>query len=220
MGACAGEPEDVISSDTWLAYFPLYVGYYQIYDVDEIRYQQGTEPDTLKYELKAQVVDSFQNTTGSTTYVIYRSVRTTADEPWQFRETWSARIDDNRAAIVTEGNTSFVKLLFPAATGLSWNGNRLNNLEDDEYEVLAVNESFAVDTLSFDRTITVEQEFNDDPIVYTDLRTEVYAEGVGLIYKELKQLVICQQQTCNSNEIIEQGVDLKQYIKEYGKVSD
>lgn len=217
--ACEPEAGEEIPTGG-MDYFPLSVGYFQIYNVNEITYQQGTEPDTAWYELKVQVVDSFANTTGGTTYVLYRSVRDDENDEWSFRETWSARLEEGRNVVVSEGNISYVVLRLPANPGLTWDGNTLNSLEEDKYEVLAVNEPFSIDTVSFDKTITVQQEFNDDPIVFTDIRKEVYAEGIGLVYKELKQLVICQQQTCNSNEIIEKGVDLKQYIKAYGKTSN
>jgi hypothetical protein len=201
-------------TDTSSEYFPLRVGFYQIYTVDETKYKQGFEPQSLTYQLKTEVVDSFQNNAGGVTYVIYRSTRKSTSDVWKFIDTWSVRWE-GRQVIVQEGNTPYLKLLFPAEPGTSWNGNLFNNLEADEYEIKAVGPS-QLGNATFNETITIEQEFNDDPIVYTDLRTEVYARNAGLVYKETTQLVFCQNQNCNSNELIESGIEYKQEIIEYG----
>jgi hypothetical protein len=198
-----------------LDYFPLRVGQYQIYTVNEIRYSQVSEPETLAYELKTEVVDSFKNTTGTITYVIHRSTRDDASSTWQFLDTWSARADQNEAVHV-EGNISFVKLSFPLKQGSEWDGNRLNNMERDDYEILSYDVPFAAEGTTYENTVTVEQEFNDDPIVFTDIRKEVYARGIGLVYKETTQLRFCQQQTCPANALIEVGVIYKQQILDYG----
>ena len=202
-------------ADPGLDYFPLRVGQYEIYSVDEIRYSQISEPETLAYEMKTDVVDSFKNTTGTITYVIHRSTRADANSPWIFLDTWSARADENEAVHV-EGNIAFVKLSFPLKQGSEWDGNRLNSMEPDDYEVLSYDEPFITEGSAFERTLTVEQEFNDDPIVFTDIRTEVYARGIGLVYKETTQLRFCQQQTCAGNQLIETGMIYKQRILDYG----
>jgi hypothetical protein len=214
LAGCDGEHAEKVI-DKGFDYFPLQTGIFLIYDVDETRYDQGNEPEILAYQLKTEVVDSFTNTTGGITYVVYRSTRADENSPWVFLDTWSARVN-NTEAVNIEGNISFVKLSFPLAEGIEWNGNMLNNLESDDYEVLSYDVPFTLDGTTFDSTLTIEQEFNDDPIVYTDMRTEVYARDIGLIYKETTQLRFCQAQTCSGNELIETGIIYKQQIREYG----
>jgi hypothetical protein len=109
-----------------------------------------------------------------------------------------------------------VNLEFPLVAGRTWDGNLLNNQEEDEYEVLDYDVPQTIGGMSFGSTVKVEQEFNDDPIVFTDIRSEVYARGAGLISKETTQLRFCQAQTCSGNELIESGVFYKQEIKAYG----
>ena len=214
MNACNdGDQPNV--NDSGSDYFPLKVGTYQRYRVDEIRYSQVAEPETLRYELKEVVVDSFVNASKSIVYVIQRSTRADENSEWQFLETWSAR-KNTESAISVEGNTAYEKLSFPLNKGASWDGNEFNDLGEDSYAVTDYDVSSDVNGTTFDKTLTVEQEFNEDPIVYTDLRTEVYARGVGLIKKETTQLVFCQSQTCPGNELIESGVIYKQEIMEYG----
>ena len=215
--AACDSGETLKPADSTRDYFPLRTGQFQIYAINEIRYQQGLEPETLAYELKTEVVDSFANTAGGTTYVIYRSTRDNPSQSWKFVDTWSVRNDDNQI-VIQEGNTAYMKLVFPLSKKAFWDGNRFNNLEEDEYEVKAFDEPLTVGGTTFEKTLTIEQEFNDDPIVYTDIRSEVYARGVGLVYKETTQLVFCQNQNCNSNELIETGVVYKQEIREYGNL--
>lgn len=212
--ACSDDHEEV-TDDGGFAYFPLQVGFYQRYLVSEVRYSPIAEPETLSYELLHQVVDSFRASAGHDVYVIHRSTRPNAKENWQFEETWSARVSSTEA-LIAEGNTSYVKLALPPTEGGVWNGNRYNNLGEDNYRILALHEQKTVNERSFEHTLTVEQEFNDDPIVYTDIRSEVYAPGAGLVLKETTQLRFCQEQTCSGDKLIESGVILKQEIIEYG----
>jgi hypothetical protein len=212
--ACGGDQVEK-TADSGADYFPLKVGLYQIYDVHEIKYSEVTDPDTSDYQLLTEVVDSFPNTAGSYTYVIYRSSRQNENSAWEFIETWSAR-KDNDQAVEMEGNISYVKLQFPLAADKAWNGNKLNNGEEDMYTVKTFDTPFAAGGTTFDKTLTVEQELNDDPIVYTDIRSEVYGREVGLVYKETTQLRYCQSENCAGNEVIDSGLILKQQIIEYG----
>jgi hypothetical protein len=212
--ACGGDEVEK-PTDTGTDYFPLQVGVYQIYRVHEIKYSEVTVPDTSDYQLLTEVVDSFPNTTGDYTYVIYRSSRKDENAAWQFIETWSAR-KNNDQVVEIEGNTPYVKLQFPLAANETWDGNKLNNGEPDEYAVKTFDVPFEADGMTFDKTLTVEQELNDDPIVYTDIRSEVFARNVGLVYKETTQLRYCQSENCAGNEIIDSGLVLKQQIIEYG----
>lgn len=214
MSACDNDNEHRIT-DSGYDYFPLKVGLYQRYMVDEIRYSQVAEPETLRYELKQVVVDSFFNASNNIVYVIHRSTRPDENTDWQFLETWSAR-RDSQSAIMVEGNTAYQKLSFPLSKGGVWDGNKFNDLGEDTYTLKEVDVASEVNGTNFDKTLTVEHEFNDDPIVYTDLRAEVYARNIGLIKKETTQLVYCQSQTCSGNELIESGVVYKQEIIEYG----
>jgi hypothetical protein len=214
LSSCGGDEVEK-ATDNGAEYFPLQVGFYQIYDVHEIKYSEVTEPDTSDYQLLTEVVDSFPNTAGDYTYVIYRSSREDENSAWKFIETWSARKDSDQAVEV-EGNTSYVKLQFPLAADKTWNGNMLNNGEEDTYTIKIYDAPFAAGGMTFDKTLTIEQELNDDPIVYTDIRSEVYAREVGLVYKETTQLRYCQSENCAGNEVIDSGLILKQQIIEYG----
>lgn len=172
-------------------------------------------PQTTTYEVKLQVVDSFPAIEDGVIYVIHRSKRADASQAWQDVDTWSAQKDEERV-VVSEGNTAFVKLAFPVRTGIRWNGNALNDLGDDEYVLQEVGEPMEVKGTTFERTATVEQERNDDPVVFRDERSEVYASGVGLIVRRVSQLHYCTDDACLGQQVIDYGVELTMEIKQYG----
>jgi hypothetical protein len=210
LAACSASPEPKRSDDSYL---PLRKGVYQVYDVDSVWYTI-TGKQEEHYELLTEVVDSFPNTEGGYTYVIYRYKRPDAGSEWSYHDTWSARISGHRV-IVSEGSTAFVKFTLPVTEGAVWNGNAFNDLGKDDYEMLRVGDAYTVNGTMFPDCIEVNQNDDDDMIVRTDIRTEVYARDVGLIQKEIRILDYCTA-GCTVFGEIESGVEYTQKIKEYG----
>lgn len=225
LGSCQTSPEPV--SDIGLDYFPLKIGAYQVYHVDETQINQSVE-QRFVYELRVQVVDSLLNQEGGFTYIIQRQKRDNASLPWTTLDSWTSRIAD-RKAIVTEGNTSLVKVTFPAQNGLEWNGNAFNTLGGEQncgenkdqpcdiYRLEKVGNEFLLPTgMRYAETVTVIQNDNTDLIVKQDVRSEVFAKGVGLIYKESVVLEYCTKTSCLGQQIVDKGFRYKQTLKEYG----
>src|SRR5690606_22616374 len=186
-------------------YFPVVRGGYWMYDVEETIYQFPGDPHYSAYQLLIETVDSLPSSVGYT-YILQRSRRTAPEEPWHALDTWSAR-KTKEELIIAEGNTPFAKLRFPVRRSARWNGNAWNNLGDDEYTITEIDAPAVINDLSFERTLTVEQEMNDDRIVFRDERTEMYAEGVGLIYQQVVQLHYCTDDACLGQEKVEQVVE-------------
>jgi len=215
--AAACGTEDRKPADIGKDYLPVRVGNYQIYTVDETRYDAITGAKTeLNYQLMTEVVDSFPAADGITSYVIYRSTRNPDSDAWTYLDTWSTRVTDTEA-VVNEENISYVKLIFPAGNGRAWDGNKFNDGGEDDYAMAKVDQSYTVGTQAFDKTLTVNQEDNQDFIVYQDKRLEVFARGVGLIYKETIQLKYCDKPDCLGKQQIESGLIWKQSILSYGR---
>ena len=214
MVAGCSEEERLIN-DTDMAYFPFQTGLFRIYTVQETRHTPGEEPLELNYELMTVVADSFPSQ-DHYTYVIHRSRRASETAPWEPLDTWSAR-KDRHAVIIAEGNTSFVKARFPISPDHRWDGNALNSMGHDEYAFADIHQPMQIDGMTFEKTVTVEEERNEDPIVFRDERREVYAMGIGLVYRETTQLNYCTDDTCLGQQKIEEGFEMKVAIKQYGR---
>lgn len=208
--ACTTDPEPFLSDQS---YMPLKKGVYQIYDVDSTWYSAGGQQE-IHYELMTEVVDSFLNVENKYTYVIYRYKRDTPADDWMYVDTWSARLSEIRA-VVAEGTTDFVKFVLPASEGVRWDGNAFNSMGEDEYELVSTRKPASVNDIDFSDCIEVSQNDDNDMIVRTDIRKEVYARDAGLILKEVRILNYCTA-GCTEFGEIESGVVYSQAIKSYG----
>jgi hypothetical protein len=215
--------EDSISTDVGMNYFPLQTGDNWIYEVEETIINQTMETNT--YDLRVTVIDSVKNLNGGYTYIFHRDKRALETDPWESFETWTAKLSMNQL-IQNEGNELFVKLIFPISNDLIWNGNQFNNLPNsgnlfngkgsEFYQTTEYDQSKALTTnLEFDKTITIIQNDFDDPIVGKDVRKEVYAREVGLIYKEVTQLEYCSVGDCLGQQKVDKGVIIIQTLKSY-----
>lgn len=207
--------DEVRKTDPGMDFFPLQKGRYQVYDVNEIKYTLGV-PETLAYELKIQVVDSFAVQEGYT-YVTYRYKRAAGETAWTYMDTWSSTLDD-RQAVQSEANTSYLKLKFPLKEGGTWNGNLYNNGTAEDYLLQDVGQSQTFNQMAFDNCVTVKQSDNEDFVVFLDKRKEVYAKNVGLVYKETTQLHYCTDtnEGCLGQQVVNEGIIYTQTIKEHG----
>ena len=226
LGACdAGN--DPVEQDRGYDYFPLVIGQYKVYQVDSSYYRSNIFYP-VNYFLKVKTIESAVSQEGGITYVLSLEKRTAVTNPWIRLATYSARISDDKA-ILAEGNTSYVKLLLPPQEGLRWNGNSFNTLGGAEtcsnspcdlYAYQDVGKRYTLSsTMDFENTISIEQQNSVDPIVGDDVRKEVYAKGVGLVYKESRVLKYCTEATrnCVGKKFIDSGFTYKLTIIEYGQ---
>ena len=210
-------------------YFPLRVGQTWRYDIEETSITRAACTDngetTVNYQLLVEVVDSIPADQGFT-YRFKRSKRTSTTDPWLDFETWTARLIGNRI-LVSESNTSYVKLLAPITNDLVWNGNLYNNRQElngkneDDYKSTLVNQPYVVESsgLSFGNSVSVIQNDEQSNIIYRDSRLEVYADQVGLVYKEsyLLNYFANSQLPCFAQKRTQQGIIYKQSLREFSK---
>jgi hypothetical protein len=217
--ACEDNP---IRVDLGTDFFPLQTGQEWTYSISKTTYSYLSDPMEESYELKIVVADSIIKN-GLPTYSIFISTRNNSSENWQIQESWSARISGNQA-IQNESNITRVKLTFPVGPNTVWDGNQFNNeppfLED--YVTTPEQRLFRIKDfnqpkelaggLNFESTLTVVVSDLFDPIIGRDLQKETYARGIGLIHKEVSQLVFCNQGTCVGKQ---QGVSYSQTLISY-----
>jgi hypothetical protein len=194
-------------------YFPLEKGHFAMYQVEETEYRLTAAPLTRTYQVKEVIAEEFTDLSNEEAFKIMRYSRQHATDAWALDSIWVAKRTVNRA-IRTENNTSFVKLVFPVNENQTWNGNVLNHLGKDEYQLTKVNKPYTLSGQQYTRTATVVQ-VNDSSACNMRRIYEVYAETVGLIYKE-KILVEYRQ----ANNICQGRGDIQAGIRSYQKLID
>ncbi len=211
-------------------YFPLRVGQTWRYDIEETSIIRSVCTDngvtTSTYELLVTVVDSVPNTSQGFTYRLKRSKRSKATDPWIDFETWTADLIGNKV-VVNESNVSYVKMLTSMTNDLVWNGNlynsrqELNGKNEDDYKSTLVNKPYVVESsgLSFGNSVSVVQNDEQSNIIYRDSRFEVYADQVGLVYKEsyLLNYFANSQLPCFAQKRTQTGIIYKQSLREFSK---
>lgn len=213
---CNSETLEPDANRSGLSYFPLSTGLYKTYEVEQINYRVTGVVDTTRYQLKESIVDSFTNVNNNFTYILHRFSKSPDQEQWKLDSVWNARRTP-RQAIVVENNIPFVKLIFPLKEMAEWDGNSSNALEEEAYTMVEVNKPFRWRELDYDQSTTVIQKDNQDSIIFLDQRKEVYAQDLGLIFKESVALKFCSQVQCIGKGEIESGTIYRQYIIENGK---
>lgn len=214
--SCSETSVDPDYSRVGLDYFPLQVGNYAIYEINLTEWDILDETETSMFELRTEVVDSFQNQSGEITYILHRSTRAGENEPWELETVWSTYLTSNQAVVIEE-NIPYLKLAFPVEEDLMWDGNRLNTLEQDDYRIDSIGGEFINEFDTIGNTLTVVQNNNEDFIIQQDRRVEIYALNIGLIYKETVLLNYCAEPDCINQQIVDSGIHYTQTIKEYGK---
>jgi hypothetical protein len=162
-------------------YFPQIVGITRIYQVDSIYWDNFSGiHDTVSYEIKEVISSFFTDNQGRTTSRIER-YRKDPGGNWGIIKVWASNKTKNTCEQI-EDNIRYFKLAIPAKENITWNGNTYNTMDEQEYKSSNVHVPDAINTLSFDHTVTVNQ-LNDDNLVYTKFGEERYAAYIGMYYK-------------------------------------
>lgn len=207
------ETKEVGPDTLGLDYYPLNVGQYRIYNVQEIQYLV-TGFDTTVFQLRETIFDSIVST-DRTTFLIRRDTRLNAMDSWKSDSIWSVSRTSSYLAI-TENNIPFIKLTFPVTVGREWDGNSLNSRSSLTYYYQAIQNQI-IDSLETDKHIRVIIEDIEENVTGVDLRSEIYVEGIGLVEKDYLTQTKCTSSDCGADlgEVIG-GRSLKQTLIEVG----
>ncbi|PBQ34315.1 hypothetical protein CNR22_21910 [Sphingobacteriaceae bacterium] len=210
------------SSLLGLEYYPTDLGKFVIYDIDSTVYTQLPK-DTLvyKYRIKEKLVENFTDNTGQPAIRIERSVKrfdplkSYDSIPWTIKEAWM--INANKSSIqVVESNQRITKLIFPVQEKISWDGNANNTLGIQEFTYDYIDRTETIASTSFPSVLLVKQKDYRTLISY-EYYIEKYAKGVGLVSREIKDLLsntIVANMPVESR--IESGIIYKQTLVTYG----
>lgn len=193
-----------LPDDAGRGYFPVAIGNYWVYDVSETKYIRrfSNQPgDSVTYQLRERVDTVFRDQTGELTYKIIRSRRANASMAWGA----DSIVLVNKSAgnvQVTRNNLRTVNLVFPVADAKKWNGNafNLNSGGEEEFYYKKPGSPYSLRDTTFSNTVTVVQYHNENIIDLND-RQEVYAAGVGLIYKKRIDYEYCNGATSQNCEL-------------------
>jgi hypothetical protein len=212
--ACSTQTLDPSEVNLGVDFFPLEVGRYVDYQVENIEYRTITDPDTNRYQIRELIASEFTDINGAPAFRLERFIRATASNPWTLDSVWVAKRTANQAILI-QSNIPLVKLTFPPEEQKPWDGNILNGLDQNLYEITDLNKAFTIDTFNFAKTLKVVQS-NDSSLVSMDRRNEIYAANVGLIYKDSTVVTFCVT-TPECFTQIETGRKSVQRVIGYGK---
>ncbi|WP_420319053.1 hypothetical protein [Ekhidna sp.] len=207
------ETKEIGPSALGYDYYPIEIGQYRIYDVEEIQFNI-TGFDTSVYQLKETIFDSIQSN-DQITYLLRRDIRMNENAEWESDSVWTVARTTNYLSI-TENNIPYIKLTFPVTAGREWDGNSLNSRSTLTYYYQNL-EIPLIDSISTEDHIRLVIEDIEENVTGVDLRSEVYVKGVGLIEKNYLTQTKCTASDCGPDlgEVIA-GRSLKQILIEAG----
>lgn len=225
FSSCGGtgeEPEPALDPDLGKSYFFLVDNKFREYDVYEIRYSAVDISDTLEYQLREEVKEAF-TVNGVESRIIHRLVRDNGNQPWVLDSVWTARVEQDRAVSV-ENNIPFQKMVFPVDTTRRWDRNFLNGKGALVQKYLSFNEPYQ-DPDGFNTfleamviEVSKQRDANENgvDVTFRDLRTEVYADSIGLVKKEYEQLKFCTREDCRLQAIVQSGRYYRETLTAHG----
>jgi hypothetical protein len=192
--------EGVPAAANMETYYPLATGKYITYRLDSTVYVNfNTIKEVHTYIVQDKIDAIIKDNLGNDAYRIRRMIRSNTDTTqWSDNATFLV-VPSRQKTEYVENNLRFIKLINPVREFTTWMGNGQINTVDQllrfyenwEYYYEFVGTPFTVNNMVFPETITVNQidEIDGDPnnknFAYTIKKSvEVYAKGVGLVYKD------------------------------------
>ena len=189
-------------------YYPLQINQVKEFFVTNIVHNSFGK-DTTTYFLKEIITDYNINMEGDTVYRVERYWKVDSSLSYEIKDVWTSK-KSLSAGYLNEENITYTKLIFPLSLNIYWNGNAFNNLGYQEYSIESLNIPFQLNNVIFDSSLTVIQNYKSNLLEFENSK-EIYAIGIGLIYKEDVQVEI------NSGNLsdITQGYEYYQEIINY-----
>jgi hypothetical protein len=201
--ACEKETE-TLNYSSLTDYYPLQVGRTLTYRLDSTVIPPfGTSLNEVSYLAKDSIESSFTDAQGSLSYRVFRfTTDTLRAQPWQYKSTYFITPSSQSVEVIDDHNLRYIKLKIPIRENFTWKGNAyidtrsasspVQYLDNWDYTYQNVDLPFTTAKGTFDSTITVMQRDEDipegpfDPQFYKqrNYSIEVYAKGIGLVYKE------------------------------------
>ena len=178
------------------------VGKFIIYKLDStITASFGESLITKSYLIKDSIYEQFLDNENRESYKIFRYQYDSAAKVWKSINTFYMTPLSQKLEYV-EDNNRYIKLINPVTENNSWQGNSYigndlfgisNSFSNWAFSYTNINQPAQVGDLKFDKTVTVVQYDSTDNNPFFDPKNfyqynksyEVYADTIGLIYKDL-----------------------------------
>lgn len=181
-------------------YIPLEKGKYITYNVDStIWFDTACVKLVKKYQMMYTVADTFTDAQGRLSYRIDTRIRELTDQPWILHDVLYVTPTDVNLEWSQSGLRQ-VKMVFPIKERASWKGNSyvptndadLKFYDNWDFYYTNVGESFNTGEVIYPNTLMVNQvdRVENDPERIPEAHAsrtygkEVFAEGIGMVYKE------------------------------------
>lgn len=186
-------------------YMNMQVGKYILYELDSTVFTNfNTTKTEIHYQAKDVVNAVITDSEGRPSWRVIRYMRarnSTNEADWKPNITYMVTVLPKSVEVVEE-NQRYIKLQAPIKSGFEWRGNSYISAEAFEpsfsidawkYTYEKVDSVFTFDDgRQVENTITINQRDEvlgnpNNPYVYTiqNFSKEVYAKGIGLVYKDL-----------------------------------
>ncbi|WP_051160350.1 hypothetical protein [Cyclobacterium qasimii] len=213
MGSCTEEQEDpeVITS----TYYPLAIGNFWDYSVDETIYYGEEDFETESYFYRDEIADFYLNEDKDLVYLFHRK-KSLNKTDWTNEVVYTATFSNNRI-IKQYNNLQEIILVYPLAVDFSWNGNALNNNLPESYFIESTG-SYILNEFAFPDAVKVRVSEEDDLITIRDNRYAVFANSIGLVESYYEVFQYCSRNDCLGEQIIQEGRFTHLRLINYGKL--
>ncbi|MBC5991816.1 hypothetical protein [Pontibacter cellulosilyticus] len=188
-----------------LDYYPLEIGDFKVYKVVDIKYQNNIATKD-SFEMREVVDTTFLDQTNTLNYKIVRSIKRYGQNEW-VEDSVMTVVKSNEYVVLTKDNTKYVKFVFPVKEGKIWLGDAFNDrvvneletdpyLRKEPYTYTALGEPAEVKGTVYPNTVTVVQGKPKNDILLLDDRKEIYAKGIGRVYRLFNRVVYCNNTSC------------------------
>jgi hypothetical protein len=223
FSACK-QDEESVPLEFGYDYYPDVLGTYVIYNVDSTKYDDFFRPVLVtkrSLQVKERLQSTFLDNKDRESVRVERFERNTADDEWELTRIYYFT-KTTRAVERVEENLRFIKFVFPPILNQTWDGNKyiettdINKyLTDWTYKITASNSAITLGTNVFPETVSITLR-DKETLIEKVLAKEIYAKGVGMIYREWWNLEAQSNFDLPWEQRAERGIIVKMQAIEYG----
>jgi hypothetical protein len=229
VAGCKNETETVAPTDT--SYYQLEVGQFRIYEVTDTTWNNYTRTPQPRYQFRERVEEKYTDAAGRPAYRVVRARRNSPTEAWRDDSVLVVSPSATNV-LVTRNNRRTVELVYPVRTGYFWNLNAFNEqnpVEKNDFHYKQVGEPFTTTTAAGQATtypktvLTALRETDAEEggeyinAYYYYRNRQVYASGVGPVYRSRRRLTFCPSGNCPDPTRIFSGSVRTEILLESGR---